>query len=108
VSSGQESAGRLRYAIFFFVGSTLLVLGVLCDPSFVAGFLSGDRSLGPVYLSDANKAKNWMGLRRWRLDLPLEFIDDDELVGVTPRAIRPRKKLLKGHERKRASRAASA
>ena len=41
------------------------------------------------------------------LEQALEFIDDDELVEVTPNAIRVRKKFLKEHERKRASRAAS-
>jgi GTP-binding protein len=40
------------------------------------------------------------------LEYALEFIDDDELVEVTPAAIRIRKKFLKEHERKRASRAA--
>ncbi len=39
------------------------------------------------------------------LEMALEFIEDDELVEVTPSAIRLRKKLLKEHERKRASRA---
>ncbi len=39
------------------------------------------------------------------LEQAIEFIDDDELVEVTPTAIRIRKKLLKEHERKRASRA---
>jgi GTP-binding protein len=39
------------------------------------------------------------------LEQALEFIDDDELVEVTPKAIRLRKKCLKEHERKRASRA---
>jgi len=38
------------------------------------------------------------------LEMALEFIEDDELVEVTPSAIRLRKKLLKEHERKRASR----
>ena len=38
------------------------------------------------------------------LESALEFIDDDELVEVTPNHIRLRKKLLKEHERKRASR----
>ncbi len=38
------------------------------------------------------------------LEQALEFIDDDELVEVTPKAIRVRKKFLKEHERKRASR----
>ena len=43
---------------------------------------------------------------RFSLEQALEFIDDDELVEVTPNAIRVRKKFLKEHERKRASRAA--
>jgi len=41
------------------------------------------------------------------LEQALEFIDDDELVEVTPNSIRIRKKFLKEHERKRASREAS-
>ncbi len=40
------------------------------------------------------------------LEDALEFIADDELVEVTPKAIRIRKKLLLANERKRASRAA--
>ena len=35
------------------------------------------------------------------LEQALEFIDDDELVEVTPKSIRLRKKILKEHERKR-------
>jgi GTP-binding protein len=42
---------------------------------------------------------------RLSLEQALEFIDDDELVEVTPKSIRLRKKLLLEHERKRASRA---
>lgn len=38
------------------------------------------------------------------LEQALEFIDDDELVEVTPNFIRVRKKELKEHERKRSSR----
>ncbi|MDQ2695301.1 MAG: translational GTPase TypA [Pseudomonadota bacterium] len=41
---------------------------------------------------------------RLTLEQALEFIDDDELVEVTPKAIRLRKKLLLEHERKRAAR----
>ncbi|MGA7801413.1 MAG: translational GTPase TypA [Gammaproteobacteria bacterium] len=44
---------------------------------------------------------------RMSLEQALEFIDDDELVEVTPHYLRLRKKMLKEHERKRASRAAS-
>jgi GTP-binding protein len=41
---------------------------------------------------------------KFSLEQALEFIDDDELVEVTPEAIRLRKKALKEHERKRTSR----
>ncbi|WP_207060829.1 translational GTPase TypA [Motiliproteus sp. SC1-56] len=41
---------------------------------------------------------------RFSLEQALDFIEDDELVEVTPHHIRVRKKLLKEHERKRASR----
>ncbi|MDJ0776948.1 MAG: translational GTPase TypA [Gammaproteobacteria bacterium] len=41
---------------------------------------------------------------RLTLEQALEFIDDDELVEVTPSSIRIRKKFLLEHERKRASR----
>jgi GTP-binding protein len=43
---------------------------------------------------------------RVTLEYALEFIDDDELVEVTPESIRIRKRYLKEHERKKASRAA--
>jgi GTP-binding protein len=41
---------------------------------------------------------------RYSLEQALEFIEDDELVEITPSAVRIRKKLLKEHERKKASR----
>ena len=43
---------------------------------------------------------------RMSLEQALEFIDDDELVEVTPNHIRLRKKLLLEHERRKAARAA--
>ncbi|HEX7025821.1 MAG TPA: translational GTPase TypA, partial [Gammaproteobacteria bacterium] len=44
---------------------------------------------------------------RMTLEQALEFINDDELVEVTPKSVRVRKKLLKEHERKRAGRGAA-
>jgi len=41
---------------------------------------------------------------KFSLEQALEFIEDDELVEVTPGAIRIRKRFLKEHERKRAGR----
>ncbi|MBF0446692.1 MAG: translational GTPase TypA [Magnetococcales bacterium] len=43
---------------------------------------------------------------RLSLEQALEFIDDDELVEVTPKSIRLRKRMLKEHERKKDKRAA--
>ena len=45
--------------------------------------------------------------QRMTLEQALEFIEDDELVEVTPKAIRLRKRYLKEHERKKASRASA-
>ncbi|HED15654.1 MAG TPA: translational GTPase TypA [Gammaproteobacteria bacterium] len=42
---------------------------------------------------------------RMTLEQALEFIDEDELVEVTPESIRLRKKFLKEHERKKSNRA---
>ena len=41
------------------------------------------------------------------LESAIEFIADDELVEITPKSIRIRKRFLQEHERKRASRAAA-
>jgi GTP-binding protein len=40
------------------------------------------------------------------LEYAVEFIEDDELVEITPKSIRLRKRFLKEHERKKASREA--
>ena len=42
------------------------------------------------------------------LEQAIAYIDDDELVEVTPKSIRLRKRLLDAHTRKRASRAAKS
>ena len=44
---------------------------------------------------------------RFSLEQALEFIEDDELVEVTPVAIRLRKKALTENDRKRAARQAA-
>jgi GTP-binding protein len=41
---------------------------------------------------------------RMTLEQAMEFIDDDELVEVTPASIRLRKRALKEHERRRSAR----
>ncbi|MFN5699624.1 MAG: hypothetical protein ACK47V_03155, partial [Betaproteobacteria bacterium] len=41
------------------------------------------------------------------LEKAVEFIADDELVEITPKSIRLRKRFLQEHERKRAAREAA-
>jgi GTP-binding protein len=42
------------------------------------------------------------------LEYGVDFIDDDELVEITPKSIRLRKRFLKEHDRKRAQRESQA
>ncbi len=82
------------------------------------GMIVGIHSRGNDLVVNPLKAKQLTNIRaagsdenilltppvRFSLEEALEFIDDDELVEVTPAAIRLRKKLLKEHERRRAGR----
>lgn len=51
------------------------------------------------------KPSVWCRLSSSRWKAPVEFINDDELVEITPHSIRLRKRYLKDFERKRAARA---
>jgi GTP-binding protein len=82
------------------------------------GMIVGIHSRGNDLVVNPTKAKQLTNIRaagsdenivltpriRYSLEQALEFIDDDELLEVTPANIRPRKKLLKESDRKRASR----
>ena len=62
------------------------------------------KQLTNVRASGTDEALTLVPPIRMTLEQALEFIDDDELVEVTPQHIRTRKKLLTENERKRASR----
>ncbi len=82
------------------------------------GMIVGIHSRGNDLVVNPTKAKQLTNIRaagsdenivltpaiRYSLEQALEFIDDDELLEVTPKNIRLRKKLLKESDRKRASR----
>jgi GTP-binding protein len=82
------------------------------------GMIVGIHSRGNDLVVNPTKAKQLTNIRaagsdenilltpavRLSLEQALEFIDDDELVEVTPQSIRLRKKLLTESERKRDSR----
>lgn len=63
------------------------------------------KQLTNVRASGTDEAQTLVPPITHTLEQALEFIDDDELVEVTPNHIRPRKKLLTENDRKRASRA---
>ncbi|CCQ10219.1 GTP-binding protein TypA/BipA [Pseudoalteromonas luteoviolacea B = ATCC 29581] len=63
------------------------------------------KQLTNVRAAGTDEAQNLVPPILMSLEQALEFIDDDELVEVTPKSIRIRKKLLTENERKRASRA---
>ncbi len=116
ISNGQGKA--LGYALFNLQerGRLFLGHGVEVYEGMVIGIHSRDNDLTVNPL----KAKQLTNVRAagtdenlvltpplvFTLEQALEFIDDDELVEVTPSHIRIRKKMLKEHERKRASRQA--
>ncbi|MFC4655447.1 MULTISPECIES: translational GTPase TypA [Rheinheimera] len=64
------------------------------------------KQLTNVRASGTDEAINLVPPIRYTLEQALEFIDDDELVEVTPVSIRIRKRHLTENDRKRASRAA--
>ena len=75
------------------------------DNDLTVNALKG-KQLTNVRASGTDEAQNLVPPIVMSLEQALEFIDDDELVEVTPESIRIRKKLLTESERKRASREA--
>jgi GTP-binding protein len=65
------------------------------------------KKLSNVRASGADEAIILEPAKEISLEFALEFIRDDELVEVTPDAIRLRKRMLTPHERKRDRRAVS-
>ncbi len=73
------------------------------DNDLTVNALKG-KQLTNVRASGTDEAQTLVPPIVMSLEQALEFIDDDELVEVTPESIRIRKKLLTENERKRASR----
>ena len=114
-------AGKaLAYSLFNLQERGSLFLGH--GAAVYEGMIVGIHSRGNDLVVNPTKAKQLTNIRaagsdenivltppiRYSLEQALEFIDDDELLEVTPKNIRLRKKLLKESDRKRASRTLSA
>jgi GTP-binding protein len=114
ISNGPGKA--LAYALFNLQERGRLTIGP--GEAVYEGMIVGIHSRENDLVVNPLKAKQLTNIRaagsdeniiltppvRMSLEQALEFIDDDELVEVTPESIRIRKKLLLEHERKRASR----
>jgi GTP-binding protein len=114
ISNGQGKV--LGYALFNLQerGRMLVSPGMEVYEGQVVGIHSRDNDL----VVNPLKAKQLTNIRaagsdenilltppiRFTLEQALEFIEDDELVEITPGAIRIRKRFLKEHERKRSAR----
>jgi GTP-binding protein len=73
------------------------------DNDLVVNPIKG-KKLTNVRASGTDEAVRLTPPVRLTLESAVEFIDDDELVELTPKSIRIRKRYLKEHERKRATR----
>ncbi|MFT7414313.1 MAG: GTP-binding protein [Methylophagaceae bacterium] len=81
-----------------------MVIGIHSrDNDLVVNTLKG-KQLTNVRSAGTDEAINLVPPIRMSLEQALEFIGEDELLEVTPKSIRVRKKLLLEHERKSASR----
>ena len=113
-------AGKsLGYALFNLQERGRLLIGP--GEEVYEGMIVGVHSRGNDLVVNPTKAKQLTNIRaagsdenilltppvRFSLEQALEFIENDELVEVTPKSIRLRKKHLKEHERKRAARSAA-
>lgn len=115
VSNGEGKS--LAYALFNLQERGRLFIAP--GEAIYEGMIIGIHARGNDLVVNPLKAKQLTNIRaagsdenilltppiKMSLEQAIEFIDDDELVEITPKAVRLRKQLLKEHERKRASRA---
>ncbi|CPL55666.1 GTP-binding elongation factor [Bordetella pertussis] len=73
------------------------------DNDLVVNPIKG-KQLTNVRASGTDEAVRLVPPIQMSLEYAVEFIDDDELVEITPKSIRLRKRYLQEHERRRASR----
>jgi GTP-binding protein len=83
-----------------------MIVGENSRPGDLEVNVSKGKKLTNIRAAGADDAIQLETPRQVTLESALEFIADDELVEITPAAIRLRKRFLKQHERKKASRLA--
>lgn len=78
-----------------------MIIGEHCKPGDLVTNPLKEKKLTNIRAAASDEAIRLEPERKMTLELAIEFIDDDELVEITPNHIRLRKKLLKEYERKR-------
>ena len=86
------------------MGSRIIEIEKLVSISFDVTWQYSEQKTMLSCASGSDEALTLTPPIKHTLEQALEFIEDDELVEVTPESIRIRKKLLTENERKRASR----
>ena len=98
---------RSRGRMFVVPGDALyegMVIGIHSrDNDLIVNPIKG-KQLTNVRASGTDEAVRLVPAIQMSLEYAVEFIAEDELVEVTPKSIRIRKRYLKEHERKKASR----
>ncbi|MDD5055253.1 MAG: translational GTPase TypA [Candidatus Peribacteraceae bacterium] len=95
----------------FFIGSGVpvyegMIIGESPNGLDIMVNIGKEKRLSNVRASGTDEAIRLIPPRIMTLDMALEYIEDDELVEVTPKSIRLRKKILNATDRKRESKKA--
>jgi GTP-binding protein len=80
------------------------IVGEHCRDNDLAVNVTRAKKMTNIRAAGSDKTVVLKPPRELTLEMALEFIEDDELVEVTPEAIRLRKRLLTESDRKRAAR----
>lgn len=114
VMISNDTGVAMTYALFnlqdrgtLFIGAQTkiyegMIIGITAKDMDMVVNPTKNKKLTSIRSTGADEAMRLTTPKALTLEFALEFIDDDELVEITPDAIRLRKKYLKEHERKSA------
>lgn len=77
-----------------------LVVGEHCEQNDISVNVIRAKKATNIRCATADKAVKLQPIREFSLEMALEYIEDDELVEITPKTFRLRKKLLTENERR--------
>jgi GTP-binding protein len=78
-----------------------MIVGEHCEQNDIAVNVCRAKKATNMRSATADKGIKLSPPRDLTLEMALEYIEDDELIEITPKTFRLRKKLLREHDRKR-------